>query len=227
MDEKNYREDIIEMLSRIFARKFSSKSGGYLITTPIYYANACELIPVVIILIDLTLNHLLLAPHLGHLYSSVIADAVNRFQKLTTNLSQNIFSTGTDEHGIKVLQAASNRNVSVSTYCDNISDGYKKLFEASGVEFTDYIRTTEERHKHAVWKMWTVLKDQNAIYKDTYSGWYCISDETFLTESQLKLVGDQKVSAESGHPVEWTEEENYMFKLSEYQDDVIYWAKQE
>jgi methionyl-tRNA synthetase len=164
---------------------------------------------------------------LGHLYSSVIADTVNRFQKLTSTISANIFSTGTDEHGIKVLQAASAKNIPVSTYCDNISDEYKKLFQASGVEFTNYVRTTEDRHKQAVWKMWNVLKDQNAIYKDKYSGWYCVSDETFLTESQLKLVGDQKVSIESGHPVEWTEEENYMFKLSDYQDDVVYWAKQE
>jgi methionyl-tRNA synthetase len=217
----------MKMILKNIARRFSSKLSGYSITTPIYYANACKLLDFCDILIENSLNHFLSAPHLGHLYSSVIADTVNRFQKLTTNISENIFSTGTDEHGIKVLQAASSRNVPVSTYCDNISRDYKKLFEASGVEFTDYLRTTEERHKQAVWKMWTVLQNQNAIYKDTYSGWYCISDETFLTESQLKLVGDQKVSIESGHPVEWTEEENYMFKLSEYQDDVIYWAKQE
>jgi methionyl-tRNA synthetase len=210
-----------------FARRFSSKSSGYLITTPIYYANACKLTSPLAIFIDRTQNHPSTAPHLGHLYSSVIADTVNRFQKLTSNLTTNIFSTGTDEHGIKVLQAASSRNVPVSAYCDNISNDYKKLFEASGVEFSDYVRTTEDRHKSAVWELWNVLKDQNAIYKDTYSGWYCVSDETFLTESQLKLVSDQKVSIESGHPVEWTEEENYMFKLSEYQDDVTYWAKQE
>lgn len=152
---------------------------------------------------------------------------MNRFQKLTTHHNGNIFSTGTDEHGIKVLQAASNRNIPVSTYCDDISNEYKKLFEATGVDFSDYIRTTEGRHKQAVWKMWNVLVGQNAIYKDSYSGWYCVPDETFLTESQLTVVNGEKVSLESGHPVEWSEEENYMFRLSDYQDDVIHWAKQE
>lgn len=126
-----------------------------------------------------------------------------------------------------MLQAASAKNIPVSTYCDNISAEYKKLFESSGISNTDFIRTTEERHKLAVWKIWEVLKSQNAIYKDNYSGWYCVQDETFLTESQLKTVNGEKFSIESGHPVEWTVEENYMFKLSDYQDDVIYWAKGE
>ncbi|CRL06004.1 CLUMA_CG019081, isoform A [Clunio marinus] len=166
------------------------------------------------------------APHLGHLYSSVIADTINRFEKLTSTNNLNIFSTGTDEHGMKVLQAASKKGIPIDEYCKNISEDYKKLFQASQVEFTDFIRTTEERHKQAVWKFWNVLSSQNAIYKDTYSGWYCVQDETFLTESQLELKNSVKVSLESGHPVEWTEEENYMFKLSDYQDDVIYWAKQ-
>lgn len=208
-------------------RKLSTKSCGFLITTPIYYANACEKEVKPFKNATTIYNHLLLAPHLGHLYSSVIADTINRFQKLTSCHKANIFSTGTDEHGIKVLQAASKKNSQVLTYCDNISDEYKKLFQASGVDFTDFIRTTEDRHKQAVWKLWDVLSSQNAIYKDKYSGWYCVQDETFLTESQLKVVNDEKFSLESGHPVEWTEEENYMFKLSEYQDDVIYWAKHE
>lgn len=160
------------------------------------------------------------------MYSSVIADTINRFQKLTAVHNVNIFSTGTDEHGIKVLQAASKKNVPVENYCDLISSDYKRLFQASGVDYTDFVRTTEERHKHAVCKFWNVLKSQNAIYKDKYSGWYCVQDETFLSDSQLKLDNGARFSIESGHPVEWTEEENYMFKLSDYQDDVRHWAKQ-
>lgn len=209
------------------SRRFSSKVNRFMITTPIYYANAGEQHFEDLAESKISANHLILAPHLGHLYSSVIADTINRFQLLTSCPNTNIFSTGTDEHGIKVLQAAQSRNAPVSTYCDNISDDYKNLFKASGVNFTDFIRTTESRHKDAVWKMWSVLKSQNAIYKDKYSGWYCVPDETFLTESQLTIVNGEKVSLESGHKVEWTEEENYMFKLSDYQDDVIYWAKQE
>lgn len=127
---------------------------------------------------------------------------------------------------MKVLQAASKNNSAVSEYCDNISGQYKNLFLASNVKYTDYVRTTEERHKKAVEKFWSVLKSQNAIYKDKYSGWYCLQDETFLTDSQLHTDNSgSKFSLESGHPVEWTEEENYMFKLNEYQEDVIYWAK--
>lgn len=157
----------------------------------------------------------------------MIADTINRFQKLTAYHPTNIFSTGTDEHGIKVLQAASKKNTPVTKYCDDISNDYKKLFEASGVAFTDYVRTTENRHKEAVHTLWNCLRSRDAIYKDKYSGWYCVQDETFLTESQLKVENGEKYSIESGHPVEWTQEENYMFKLSKYQDDVIDWAQQE
>lgn len=129
---------------------------------------------------------------------------------------------------MKVLQAAGKNKVPVNTYCDNISSSYKNLFGTSGIEFTDYVRTTEDRHKKAVSSFWNLLKNQDAIYKDKYSGWYCVQDETFLSESQLNTDNDGvKTSIESGHSVEWTEEENYMFKLSEYQEDVIYWAKQE
>lgn len=157
----------------------------------------------------------------------MIADATFRYQKLTQFNDVSIFSTGTDEHGLKVLQAATSRNVPVSTYCDTVSQKYLELFRASKVDFTDYIRTTEERHKKAVRQIWNVLKSKNSIYKDKYSGWYCVQDETFLAETQLNVVDGKRFSAESGHPVEWTEEENYMFKLSDYQDDVIYWAKHE
>jgi methionyl-tRNA synthetase len=126
-----------------------------------------------------------------------------------------------------VLQAAASRNSEVSSYCDNVSKSYLELFKASKVDFTDFIRTTEDRHKDSVWKMWQELKSKNAIYKDNYSGWYCVQDETFLTDSQLNVVDGKRFSIESGHPVEWTEEENYMFKLSDYQKEVIYWAKHE
>lgn len=126
-----------------------------------------------------------------------------------------------------MLQAATARNVPVSSYCDSVTQKYFELFKASRVDFTDYIRTTEERHKKAVWAIWQVLMANGAIYKDKYSGWYCVQDETFLTETQLNIVDGKRCSAESGHPVEWTEEDNYMFKLSKYQDEVIYWAKHE
>lgn len=129
---------------------------------------------------------------------------------------------------MKVLQAAEKRNVPIEKYCDDISLQYKNLFRSCNIEFTDFVRTTEKRHKKAVAKFWNILMEKNAIYKDKYAGWYCVQDETFLTESQLHTDNaGNKFSLESGHPVEWTEEENYMFKLNKYQEDVIQWAKQE
>lgn len=168
-------------------------------------------------------------PHLGHLYSSLLADTINRFENLTSLHRENIFSTGTDEHGMKVLQAADKHNVSVDLYCNNVSSQYKTLFKESGIEYTDYIRTTSDKHKETVAAFWNTLKAQNAIYKDKYSGWYCVQDETFLSDSQLIIdpVSEKRVSIESGHSVEWSEEENYMFRLADYQEDVIYWANHE
>jgi len=172
---------------------------------------------------------LFLAPHLGHLYSSLIADTISRFEHLTSFHRNNIFSTGTDEHGMKVLQSAEKNNASIENYCKSISNQYKGLFKESGIEYTNFIRTTDDQHKIAVTALWNKLKSQNAIYKDKYSGYYCLQDETFLSDSQLSTdpVTGKKTSIESGHPVEWSEEENYMFKLTDYQEDVIYWAKHE
>lgn len=136
--------------------------------------------------------------------------------------------TGTDEHGTKVQQAASNHNIPVQQYCQDISTRYRSVFQQALIQNTDFVRTTEERHKKAVSHFWQVLQDKDHIYSDNYQGWYCVSDETFLTESQLRLdeASGQRFSLESGHPVEWTEEQNYMFRLSKLQSEVLYWLKQ-
>lgn len=94
------------------------------------------------------------APHIGHLYSAVIADSIQRFRKLLDPATPIIFSTGTDEHGTKVQQAALKKKVALDKYCTSISDEYKKLFEDCGVEFTNFVRTTEDRHKTAVQHFW-------------------------------------------------------------------------
>ncbi|XP_055587852.1 methionine--tRNA ligase, mitochondrial [Uranotaenia lowii] len=179
------------------------------ITTPIFYVNA--------------------APHIGHLYSAVIADAVHRFNKLASGKDAHcafLFSTGTDEHGTKIQQAAAAHSIPVENYCQNISDRYRKLFHCFNIDYTRFIRTTEEDHTHAVQSFWNTLESNGSIYSAQYSGWYCIPDETFLTESQLKEnERGEKVSIESGHRVEWTQETNFMFKLSKYHDDVHHWVK--
>ncbi|XP_055549833.1 methionine--tRNA ligase, mitochondrial [Wyeomyia smithii] len=197
--------------SLIQLRTFCHKSKSFsFVTTPIFYVNA--------------------APHIGHLYSAVIADAIHRFAGLvygsTVPHNGAIFSTGTDEHGTKIQQAALKHSVPVERYCQQISDQYRQLFRNFRVGHTRFIRTTETDHAVAVSRFWSALEASGCIYSAQYSGWYSVPDETFLTDSQLK-ENDQrvKVSVESGHPVEWTEETNYMFRLDRHQQDVLHWIK--
>ncbi|XP_069969329.1 methionine--tRNA ligase, mitochondrial isoform X2 [Bactrocera oleae] len=183
-------------------------SHDFYATTPIFYVNA--------------------APHIGHLYSAVISDAMCRYQHLKQPEQSVHLCTGTDEHGTKIQQAAATQDLPVKQYCDDISARYRHLFRMAGITNTDFIRTTEERHKQAVSHFWRTLHTRGHIYSAAYSGWYCVSDETFLTDTQLRLdsAAGARFSLESGHPVEWTEETNYMFRLSALQDEVLYWVKQ-
>ncbi|XP_041765781.1 methionine--tRNA ligase, mitochondrial [Anopheles merus] len=192
----------------IFSRRFCSQIQHSFVTTPIFYVNA--------------------APHIGHLYSSVIADAIHRFDQITRPAeSRDCFlSTGTDEHGLKIQQAAIKHSTSTEDYCDAISTKYRELFGRFQIDYSRFIRTTDTDHRQAVQAFWRSLAASDSIYSASYSGWYCVPDETFLTDSQLKEnERGEKCSLESGHPVEWTEEENYMFRLSRYQDDVRHWVK--
>ncbi|XP_004534150.1 methionine--tRNA ligase, mitochondrial [Ceratitis capitata] len=191
-----------------FRRYCAQASNPFYATTPIFYVNA--------------------APHIGHLYSAVITDAICRYQRLRQPEQSLHLCTGTDEHGTKIQQAASAQAVPVAQYCDDISARYREVFAEAGIANTDFIRTTEGRHKQAVAQFWRTLNAREHIYSAAYSGWYCVSDETFLTDSQLRLdtASNTRFSLESGHPVEWTEETNYMFRLSNLQDDVLHWVKQ-
>lgn len=173
-----------------------------------------------------TIKIFLPAPHIGHLYSAVIADTIKRFQKIKNPGVPTFLATGTDEHGIKIQQAANIHKTPVASYCDNISSRYKEVFQLANISNDTFIRTTEQRHKTAVNHFWKNLQTKGHIYKAKYQGWYCVSDETFLTETQLKENPDgTKVSIDSGHPVEWTEETNYMFQMSSFQDNVINWIE--
>lgn len=181
----------------------------FYITTPIFYVNA--------------------APHLGHLYTAVVADAIQRFEKLTNPDCQVIFSTGTDEHGTKIQQAAAKAKLSLPEYCTSVSNEYRDLFKEFNVDYTDFIRTTETRHKVAVGHFWNKLVKKDYVYKSKYSGWYSVNDEAFVPEAHVRdEVRDGetvKVSVESGHKVEWTEETNYMFRLSAFKSHLQEWLK--
>ncbi|KAL4631570.1 methionine-tRNA ligase, mitochondrial [Arapaima gigas] len=181
----------------------------FYVTTPIFYVNA--------------------APHIGHLYSAVIADYLHRYWLMRGVQSK--FSTGTDEHGLKIQQAAYSAGKEPLRFCTEVSVQFKDLFKKCDISYTDYIRTTEDRHRRAVEHFWTVLQDKGFIYKGTYEGWYSTPDESFLTPSQ---VGDRtdsdgrtvKISLESGHKVEWMKEENYMFRLSEFRSPLQRWLRE-
>lgn len=194
-----------------FRRAASTAGPGrrLLLSTPIFYANG--------------------PPHIGHVYSALLADALHRHRGLR-GAGPSRLSTGTDEHGLKIQQAAAAAGTSPPELCARISALFHQAFTQAAVSFTDFIRTSEPRHCQAVCHFWTALQERGALYKGTYEGWYCTAEEGFLPESQLTERVDaqgctHKVSVESGHEVHWTKEENYMFKLSAFQDPLQKWLR--
>ncbi|KDO34157.1 methionyl-tRNA synthetase [Saprolegnia parasitica CBS 223.65] len=172
------------------------------ITTPIYYVNA--------------------APHLGHLHSTVMADALSRWFQFAGH--KTLFSTGTDEHGLKVQQAAERAGKPTAAFCDDVATTFQAMCARGDVAYDRFVRTTEPEHKATVQSLWKTLVANDAIYLGQHEAWYCVSDESFLTEMQVEENADGKmVSKESGHPVELVKEENYKFRLSAYQDALLTW----
>ncbi|WP_169193661.1 methionine--tRNA ligase [Anaplasma platys] len=171
----------------------------FYITTPTYYVNA--------------------PPHIGHFYSTLIADVMARFKAIDGFDVK--FSTGTDEHGQKVEETARKSGIGVEKYVDTVSETFKELVRKSGFCCSDFIRTTETRHKNAVSALWNVLYSKGQIYLGHYSGFYSVRDETFYQERELV---DGK--APTGAEVEWLEEPGYFFKLSEWQDDLLRFYKE-
>ena len=176
---------------------------NYYITTPIYYPSA--------------------KPHMGHAYSSIIADFFARFKRID---GYNVhFLTGTDEHGLKIQRAAEKKNLDPLKFCDEISKTFRNLSDTLNLSNTDFIRTTEERHKKTVQYLWSQLKKNDDIYLSKYSGWYSVSDEAFYNEDEIIEKNGIKVSSTSGSPVEWIEEESYFFRLSKWQNKLLEYYK--
>lgn len=166
----------------------------YYITTPIYYVNA--------------------VPHFGNAYTSVAADALARFYRLDG--ADVIFLTGTDEHGQKVESSAKAAGVSPQAFADQVSLSFRALSAAYNLSEDVFIRTTEERHKKSAQHLWKKMAENGHIYESTYAGWYAVRDETFYAESDLV---DGK--APNGAEVEWVEEPSYFFKLSDWQEPLL------
>ena len=176
-----------------------SEKPKFYITTPIYYPS----------------DNL----HIGHSYCSTAADTMARFKKMTGY--DVFFLTGTDEHGQKIERKAREAGVTPKEYVDHIVDGIKKLWKLMDIDYSDFIRTTDERHVKSVQQIFRKLHDQGDIYKSEYEGWYCTPCESFWTELQLK----DGCCPDCGRPVEKTREESYFFRLSKYQDWLIDYIK--
>lgn len=155
----------------------------------------------------------------------VVADVLSRFNQLVNPEEPGLFSTGTDEHGLKVQKAAMDKGIAPKEFCDSISGSFKTLADTYNCNYTHFIRTSDSKHAQIVSEVWKRLYNSGYIYKAKYEGWYCMSDESFVQNVEEKEVAGQmiKVSPESGHPVEWQSEENYMFKLSEFIEPITKW----
>ena len=171
----------------------------YYITTPIYYPSA--------------------KPHMGHAYSSIIADFFARFKRIDGY--QVHFLTGTDEHGLKIQRAAENRGVDTLKFCEEISKTFKDLSKTLNLSNTDFIRTTENRHKQSVQYLWNELIKNDDIYLSKYSGWYSVSDEAFYNDDEIEDIDNKKVAISSKSPVEWVDEESYFFRLSKWEKPLL------
>ncbi|MDA7713660.1 methionine--tRNA ligase, partial [Candidatus Pelagibacter sp.] len=124
-------------------------------------------------------------------------------------------------HGLKIQRAAESKNTDPQTFCDEISQTFRNLSNTLNLSNTDFIRTSEDRHKKTVQNLWTQLEKNNEIYLSKYSGWYSVSDEAFYTEEEISEKEDTKIANSSGSPVEWIEEESYFFRLSKWQDSLL------
>ncbi|BCG88536.1 methionine--tRNA ligase [Mesorhizobium sp. 113-3-9] len=158
-------------------------------------------------------------PHIGHAYELIATDALARFQRLDGK--QVFFLTGTDEHGIKMLQTAKREGISARELADRNAADFKRMATALNASNDDFIRTTEERHYASSQAIWKAMDANGDIYKGGYAGWYSVRDEAYYGEEETEVRPDNIRYGPQGTPVEWVEEESYFFRLSAYQDKLI------
>jgi methionyl-tRNA synthetase len=159
------------------------------------------------------------APHIGHAYEAVATDALARFRRLQGR--DVFFLTGTDEHGIKMLQTAKAQGITPAELADRNTPKFQEMVRVLNCSNDDFIRTREKRHVRACQELWRRMRDAGDIYLDKYAGWYSVRDEAYYDESELKEGTDGRKLSPQGTPVEWVEEESYFFKLSAYQDKLL------
>ena len=188
----------------------SNETKPYYATTPIFYVNA--------------------APHVGHMYTMLLTDVLKRWQEVKGRKA--ILCTGTDEHGMKIQQAAAKADTEPKDFCDKGAEVFRDLAASINVSNDIFIRTTDKQHNEGVEYAWHMLQEKGYLYESKHEGWYSVSDETFYPESQVQLIVDpptgKKImqSIETGNEVEWTSERNYHFKLSAFKDRLLKWYEE-
>ncbi|MHC1549050.1 methionine--tRNA ligase [Phyllobacterium sp. K27] len=159
------------------------------------------------------------SPHIGHAYEVIATDAIARFNRHDGKAV--MFLSGTDEHGIKMLQTARKEGISPRELADRNAKLFRDMGHLLNASFDDYIRTTEERHYKSSQAIWQKMADAGDIYKGGYAGWYSVRDEAYYQEEETELRADNVRYGPQGTPVEWLEEESYFFRLSAYQDRLL------
>ena len=183
----------------------------FYITTPIYYVNA--------------------APHLGTAYTTMAADATARWHRMDGYDVH--FLTGLDEHGQKVAESAAEKGMTPQEWCDSMAPRFQEMWKSLCITNDQFIRTTDKRHVEGVQHFWEVLRDRGYIYKDSYEGWYCVPEETYFTETQVRHAAeqaeaeghpwgtDEHLCPDCGRPLERLAEESWFFKLSAFGDRLL------
>ena len=159
------------------------------------------------------------APHIGHAYEAVATDALARFRRLQGK--DVFFLTGTDEHGIKMLQTARKQGITASELADRNTPKFREMVEVLNCSNDDFISTREERHTRSTQELWRRMQAAGDIYLDKYAGWYSVRDEAYYDESELSEGKDGAKLSPQGTPVEWVEEESYFFRLSAFGDRLL------
>src|ERR1700738_2279472 len=158
-------------------------------------------------------------PHIGHAYEAIATDALARFQRLDGK--DVFFLTGTDEHGLKMVQTAQSEGMTPTELAARNAGRFKEMDERLNVSLDRFIRTSEPAHHHSVQVVWNRMQQNGDIYIDAYAGWYSVRDEAYYAEDETTVGEDNVRRGPQGTRVEWVEEKSYFFKLSAYQDKLL------
>jgi methionyl-tRNA synthetase len=158
-------------------------------------------------------------PHIGHAYEAIATDAIARFARLEGK--DVFFLTGTDEHGLKMIQTAANEGMTPAELATRNAARFKEMDQRLNISFDRFIRTTEEQHHRSTQSIWNRMQQNGDIYVDAYAGWYSVRDEAYYAEDETTVGEDNVRRGPQGTPVEWVEEKSYFFRLSAYQDRLL------